>query len=391
MRHHPLWLLLPVVALGAAEDSLANLVYLNDRLELHPRAGLGAHYDSNITAESEDGDEIDELAGIGMAGLGLSFAWSEATSVMADGEWRLVLSDREDQRWRNQGKADLGVRRRTPTGNVAAHAAYARNDEPDNETGERLMVDTWLAELTGDLTGQVHRLSGRLSFDRLDYQDASLSFGEDERDANTYAVTAGYGLRLDSGDEASLRVVGDRHEYDHPDGFQRDSTGVHALVGWNRQVGETTGISLEVGAEYRRYDATDAAPADTVISPAWLIDGRTVTESESLWQLRFSGGVQDTIDGNPALSSRTELRWRRPIAPTWALQASAAGSHLRDLKSVAGQPKDERWVVGGTLGASHSLRPGLTAEADGGYEYSDSDVQGDYDRIVVRAGITARF
>jgi hypothetical protein len=390
MRHHPLWLLLPIVALGAAEDSLANLIYLNDRLELHPRAGLGGRYDSNITAQTEKEDEVDEFSAIGMAGLGLSFAWSETTSFIADGEVRQVLSDQPDH-WRTLGDAEIGVSRRTPRGSAAARGTYHRSDEPDQETGERLLVDTWLGELSGDHNWQVHRISGRLSFDRRDYQDASFAFGEDDRDANTYAVTLGYGLRLERGDEMSLRVVGDRREYDSPGTFQQDSSGLHGLVGWNRQVSEAVGLSIEVGAEYRRYERNNTASAGTVLSPTWLVDARTVTANDSVWSLTFAGGVQDTIAGNPALASQMGLAWKRPITPTWALHASGNVYNLDDLESVGGQPEDERWTVGATLGVSHILRPGLTAEADGGYEYSDSEVQGDYDRILARAGITARF
>lgn len=387
MRHHPLWLLLPVVALAAEEDRLANLVYLHDRLELHPRASVGVRYDSNITAQT---DEEDELAAIGMAGLGLSFAWSETTSFSADGEARQVLSDQSDH-LRTLGDAEIGIKRSTPRGSAAARATYHRNDEPDQETGERLLVDTVLTELAGDHTWLVHRVSGRLSFDRRDYQDASFAFGEDDRDANTYAVTLGYGLLLERGDEMSLRLVGDRREYDSPGTFQQDSTGLHGLIGWNRQVSEAVGISVEAGAEYRRYEGNSTASAGTVLAPTWLIDGRTVTITDSVWSLTFAGGVEDTISGNPALASQLGLGWKRPVTPSWALQASATGYNLHDLESVGGQPKDDRWTVGAILGTSHILRPGLTAEAHGGYEYSNSDVQGDYDRIVARAGITARF
>lgn len=389
MRHDYLLLLLPVVALGAAEDSLANLVYLNDRLELHPRAGVGARYDSNVDAVGEDAE--DELAGIGMVGLGVSFVWSEATTLTADGEGRVVVTDRPEQRWRNQGEFDLTGRHRTPDGGAMAHVGYARSDEPDEQTGERLLVDTWTADLSGERTGRVHRVSGGLSFNRSDYQDASRAFGEDDRDTNTYTATVGYGLRLETGDELSLRAVTDRQEYDRTTATNQDSTGAHLLAGWNRQVSETIGLSIEAGAEYRRYERTASVPADEVISPTWLVDGRTVTQNESTWSLTLSGGIEDSISGNPALDSRGTLGWRRPITPTLSLQASAEGYNLHDLESVNGQPKDERWTVRGMLGASHVLRPGLTAAVDGGYEYSDSELQGDYERVVVQGSLTARF
>ncbi|HEX3135812.1 MAG TPA: hypothetical protein VHX44_19775 [Planctomycetota bacterium] len=43
------------------------------------------------------------------------------------------------------------------------------------------------------------------------------------------------------------------------------------------------------------------------------------------------------------------------------------------------------------IDTSYSFRPGLTGDLQGGYEYSDSDLEGDYDRVVVQAGVTARF
>ncbi len=389
MRHHFVWLLLPVVALSAAEDGLANFIYLNDRLELHPRVGVGGRYDSNVEAVNDN--PKDELAAIGLVGGGLSFAWSEVTTLTADGEVRMVVTDRPEQRWRNQGAFNLGAQRRTPDGNLAARVAYGRSDEPDEQTGERLLVDTWNAALTGDHTGHIHRLSGGLLFDRSDYLDASREFDEDDRDANTYSVTAGYGLRLESGDELSLRAIADLRQYDHARASNQDSTGTHVLIGWNRQVSETVGLSIEAGVEYRRYESTDTAVAEDVLSPTWLVNGSTVTANESTWSLTLSGGVEDTISGNPALGSRANLGWKRPLTPTWTVQAYAEGFNLRDLESVSGQPKDETWTIRGVLGASHVLRPGLTAEMDGGYEYSDSDLEGNYNRIVVQVGMTARF
>jgi Putative beta-barrel porin 2 len=389
MRHHFFWLLLPAVALSAAEDGLANFVYLNDRLELHPRVGVGARYDSNVDAVHDNPE--DEFAAIGLVGGGLSYAWSEVTTLTADGEARMVVTDRPEQRWRNQGAFNLGAQRQTPDGNLAARVAYGRSDEPDEQTGERLLVDTWNAALTGDHTGHVHRLSGGVLFDRSDYQDSSREFGEDDRDANTYSLTAGYGLRLESGDELSLRAIVDLRAYDHARANNQDSTGTHALIGWNRQVSETVGLSIEAGVEYRRYESTDTAVAEDVLSPTWLVNGSTVTANESTWSLTLSGGVEDTIGGNPALGSRANLGWKRPLTPTWTVQAYAEGFNLRDLESVSGQPKDETWTIRGVLGASHVLRPGLSAEIDGGYEYSDSDLEGDYSRMVVQVGMTARF
>jgi len=73
------------------------------------------------------------------------------------------------------------------------------------------------------------------------------------------------------------------------------------------------------------------------------------------------------------------------------VQAHAEGFNLRDLESVSGEPKDETWTIRGVLGASHVLRPGLAADIDGGYEYSDNDLQGNYSRMVVQVGMTARF
>lgn len=311
--------------------------------------------------------------------------------LTADGEARMVVTDRSEQRWRNQGAFNLGARRMTPDGSLGARVAYGRSDEPDEQTGERLLVDTWNASLTGDYTGRVHRLSAGVLFDRSDYQDASREFGEDDRDTNTYSVTAGYGLRLESGDELSLRAIADLRQYDHASANNQDSTGTHALIGWNRQVSETVGLSIEAGVEYRRYESTDTAAAEDVLSPTWLVNGSTITANKSTWSLTLSGGVEDSIGGNPALGSRAKLGWKRPLSPTWSVQAYAEGFNLRDLESVSGQPKDETWTIRGVLGASHVLRPGLAADIDGGYEYSDSDLQGNYSRMVVQVGMTARF
>ncbi|HEX3135813.1 MAG TPA: hypothetical protein VHX44_19780 [Planctomycetota bacterium] len=343
MRRMPWLLLVPLttisIGVGAAEDSLANLVYFNDRLEVHPRVGVGGRYDSNVEAQTKDPQ--DELAAIGMLGVATQFAWSEVTSLTADAEARLVVTDRPEDRWRNQGSVNVALKRTTAENAFGARAGYVRSDDPDDQTGERLLVDTWSAGLDGDRTGLIHRVSAGLNFNRSDYIDPSRAFDQDARDANTYSASLGYGLKLDNGDELTVRAVGDRMIYDQNISNQ-DSTGAHGFLGWSRQISETIGLAIEGGAEYRRYDAGAGKPADDILSPAWLVNGRTVTADESTWSLTLSGGVEDTIDGNPALASRAGLDYSHPFTDVWSVRLGVEGFNLRDLKSTTGQPKNNR-------------------------------------------------
>jgi hypothetical protein len=387
MRHAAVLLLIPL-GIAAAEDGLANLVYLDDRLELHPRVGVAGRYDSNVDATGDDPE--DELAGIGSLGMAARFVWSEATTLLADGEARLVVTDRAEQRYRHQGRVDASLRRDTQTATSGVRLGWSRSDDPDAQTGERLLTDTWSADVEGDLTGQVHRLSGGLGWRRSDYLDDSRSFGEDDRDETTYSVTLGYGMKLAGGDELTARVIGDRVDFDR-ETTNQDNTGVRVLLGWSRQVSETIGLALEGGGEYRRYDANDTLPADHLISPTWQASGRTVTAAEHTWSLTLSGRVEDSISGNPALESRLALTHTRPLTGVVTLRAGVEGYHLDDLESVGGQPLDERWTARATLGTTWAIRPGLEADASGGYDYSDSRLAGDYARVVVLAGLTARF
>jgi hypothetical protein len=268
--------------------------------------------------------------------------------------------------------------------------SYARSDEPDDETGERLLTDTYAANATGELTGQSQRITAVLGFSRSDFQQASRAFTEDDRDSNRYSASLGYGLRLENADEMTLRAIIDQELYDQTTSYQ-DSTGVRAMAGWNRQVSETIGLALEVGAEYRRYAAGAGRPSDETISPTWQVSGRTVTLSETAWSLTFSGQVEDSVDGNPALASRASLNGQHPLSPFWNLRGNLDANYLNDLESVGGQAKDEQWNVRGLLGASYQIRPGLSGDLDGGYEYSDSRLDGSYDRFLVQAGISTRF
>lgn len=389
MRHATWLLFLPLGAVAADQDSLANLVYLNDRLELHPRVGLSARYDSNVDATVDDPE--DELAAIATAGIGALFAWSESTTLTADGEFQLVVTDRPgEERWRNQGTAQVAIQRKTPQDAAGARIAYARNDDPDEQTGERLLVDTWSGQIDGELIGPIHHVSGALGIARSDYQQSSRLFSADDRDQNTVTASLGYGLRLEAGDEITLRASADRVLYDQHTTNQ-DSTGIQGLVGWSHQVSETIGLAIEGGAEYRRYDDGAGRPAEDILSPSWLVSGRTVTLDESTWALTFSGRVEDNVTGNPALASRADLDYTHPITPLWSVRAGIGGYNLYDLESSGGQPQDERWTGRGTVGTSYAFRPGMSGDLQGGYEYSDSRLDGTYDRIVALAGVTARF
>ncbi len=388
MSYRPLILLVPMVVVNAADGGLANLVYLNDRLELHPTVSAGARYDSNVNATTQD--PVDEFSLIGGLGLGLQFAWNEATTLTANVEASLVVTDRPEQRYRNQGSANVRLRRNTQQNSASAGASFARNDDADEQTGERLLVDTWTADLNGNLTGLIHRLSGTLAFNRTDYLDSSRNFGANDRDANTVSASIIYGFRFNSGDEWTLRTTGERLTYDHITTNQ-NSTSALGLLGWNRQISETIGLAVEVGAEYRHYDASTTLPANDVVSPTWLVNGRTVTANESTWSLTLSGGLQDSINGNPQLGSRINLGYGLPFANTWSLHLNGEVLNLKDVESVAGQPLDDRWTVSGLLGVTHVFRPGLNGDVDTGYEFSHSALQGDYDRFTARAGVTARF
>ena len=388
MRYRPLFLFLPLTVLSAAEDGLANLTYLNDRLELHPRVAVGGRYDSNVEAAVDDPQ--DEIAATGTIGTGLKYAWSEVTTVTADVDAQLVVTNRSEQRYRNQGQANAAILRRTDGKFISAHAGFARTDDPDQETGERVMVDHWTGDVGGDFTGLTNRISTRLSFERSDYLENSRSFQADDRDQNTVMASIGYGLRLDGGDEVTLRLVGDRLIYDASTTNQ-DNTGVSTFLGWNRQVSEKINLSIEAGVEYRHYDASNTIPQNDLISPTWQVNGRTVTADESTWSLTLSGGLQDTASGSQALQSRFNLNYGHPLNAVWSMSLGVEGFNLQDVNAVGGQPKDQRWTARGLAGTNYSFRPGLSGNVDGGYEYSSSDLLGDYDRVFVQAGITARF
>jgi hypothetical protein len=242
----------------------------------------------------------------------------------------------------------------------------------------------------GDFTGLTNRISTSLSFNRSDYLENARSFQADDRDQNTIMATIGYGLRLDGGDELTLRVVGDRLIYDASTTNQ-DNTGVSTFLGWNRQVSEKINLSIEAGVEYRHYDANNTIPQNDLVSPTWQVNGRTVTADDSTWSLTLSGGLQDTVSGSQALQSRLNLNYGHPLNTAWSMSLGVEGFNLQDVSTVAGQPKDQRWTVRGMAGTNYVFRPGLSGNIDGGYEYSSSDLQGDYDRVFAQAGITARF
>jgi hypothetical protein len=116
-----------------------------------------------------------------------------------------------------------------------------------------------------------------------------------------------------------------------------------------------------------------------------------VNADESTWSLTLSGGLQDTVSGSQALQSRLNLNYGRPLNTAWSVNLGVEGFNLQDVYTVGSQPKDQRWTVRGMAGTNYSFRPGLSGNINGGYEYSSSDLQGDYDRVFAQAGITARF
>lgn len=355
----------PVRVAGFPLPPLAHLTWADDRLELHPKALLGAGWDSNVYGRSAD--ERSDIHLRQLAGVETRWHAGRMHEVLVDLEL-----DRRDYLGENDldltgGRAEAAWRREASRSTMGARVGYARDDTPLVESGELIARDEAVAALDGGWSAAAMRYAGSASVTRLDYRRDSRFFTADQRDALRPAVTVrlGYVDARESELYGSLRL--DRIAYSTNERYQ-DSDGVRIVAGYRGRLAVRSRFSIEAGLDHRRYRANAIADDSAVTRPGFEATVRWPWEEGSEVGLRVYSEVQDGIAGGAAWETGAGLDLRYRLLVNAALLAELGLVRIEPETGIAGAGGGTRTNRSARAGAEYQLREGVGVRLLGGWQ-----------------------
>lgn len=363
---------------------MGNLSFHQDRVVVHPKAMVGAGYNSNVYAapDNETADTYGEV----VAGVETRYLIGDSQKLMLDleGEGRGY----HDETSRNliggraRGRYDIedsqGMK-------YQVLGAYARYDDPLIETGQQ--IDRGASNLGGvaEWQGARNRLALRGEWQNENFFEAGTGFGEDERDSDTVRGTLTYGYGYAEDAEVFARLVVDALTYaEHGARFQ-DSTGTAGLLGWRGVIATRISAIVEGGIQHRSYDddfnRDPAFDDETVLRPIGSASMRWNWEQGSHIGVRASSTVDKSISSNAAYVTSGEVDVRYRLLEKAALIGSGQVSLLEQSGAAAGREIEKRGTIQVRAGGEYFLRDGLGLRLVGTYEDSMSKTANDYDRL----------
>jgi len=385
----------PVLVKDLEVAPRANLTFDDGTLSLHPKAMLGAGFNSNIFAEA-DGAENDDMYVRGLAGLLADWRLDPHRSLKLNGELEaLNYLDSDNDQGNLVGGLLTGDFRYYQTGtDVRVHGGYARFDDPLIQSGEQILRQNIDGAVQVTLQGTTVRTVLDVGAVATDYLDDGIDFTEDSRDSTAYRAfgRVGWTSARDTFYYALLGV--DFNDY--WDNIQyNDSTGVTAGVGAQVRLGERSVMTAEGGVTYRMYDDNFGGVAanddEEVYAPYVSVAARWPWESGSHAGLKLFSRVDESLTSNAAWIYGLQVEGRYRLLAHSALIGSMAGYHSEDSGQGAGTPTEERDTLEAVLGVEHEITKGLVGRLKGSYTDSSAELSNDYSRYIIAVDFAVAY
>lgn len=346
---------------GMLVAPMGELVYLHDRLRLHPYVLGGGGYDSNPVqrANSPVDDQFYEWAVGCLAKLESGTHTGSLTAALFQRRYQEV-SGRDltggalDARYGYQGQ----------TISLRTRAKWDRSNDPTVEIGRSLERDLLLASVLASRTGNFTRGESELRLSATNYLEGTEQFSESERDQ---MVGEWRFAAIRSGEDKSIVGVHlaalNGHYFDAATPYHDHYGG--RIAGRGRYpFGEQLHIEYGLGLEIRRYEApyrNDPAYDDeTALAP--------IGDAGILWTFSQTGSLRigvasrlaDSITSNYARDTAVEGDLTKQVHPRCILSLQTAWSEYRDASGGLNPAQRAQEVrVGGN--AALFLYPGITA------------------------------
>ncbi len=335
-----------------------------ESLRLFPFVELGAGYDTNPNRQSSivKGSPY----GRADAGLDVNSEWENhsLTAILRGGYsdyFDYHLADRPDLQAKVDGRIDV-----TRDTQIDLEGRFTLDTlQPGSQqlavAGSSYIVGRPLIESSGATAGvtqRFDRLSVRLlgTFDRLDYENASLSNGSIQQlslnNYNDVAVNGRVSYELTPGLIPYVDVTGDQRLYDSStdsSGYNRTSKGIAGKLGSTFEITRVVTGDLAAGYVDRHY--TDGRLSN---AQGPTLDGAINWIPSALTKLTLSTGtdfVETTLPGaSAAISRRVSLQ----VAHSFFRDFTLTGIGTYQVNNYQGQPTTEHLYTG-SLVAEYSL------------------------------------
>ena len=383
----------PVQVKDIAVTPRANLTADDGTLTLHPKALLGAGYNSNIYAE-EDNENDDSYLHY-LAGLQADWRLSPHHSVALNGEFEGVNYSKSSSENADLVGGLLGgdYRWREANNNAHIHAGYARFDDPLIESGEQILRQNidGLAALT--LQGAEVRTVVDFTATALDYLEDGTGFTAESRDNTVFRLTGRMGTTTARETFYYALLSGDVTDYKENIQFN-DSTGITAGLGAQVRLGERSTLSAEGGIAYRSYadnfGGLNANDDKNVYAPYISIAARWPWENGSQVGLNIFSRIDESITANAAWVYGAQLDGRYRLLAHSGLFGSLGGYHSADSGQGAGTT-EERDTFEVAAGVDHEITKGLVGRLKASYTDSTAEISNDFTRFIVSFDLAVAF
>lgn len=354
-----------VVAIRGFElRSLANLDAGPGRIDLHPKAMLGALWESN--PRSSPGQGAADTALRATAGLELRTWLGDRTTLGADAVFDAVRYRRTSEKSVTGGEAGLAARTIGEDWSSEVRVRWRRDAEPLSPLPEQVRRDRLEGRVSVAAESRDWRGDLSASLSRLDYLEAAPTFGADQRDTGTAAATAGLHRLAARG--SMIGVLADAAAIDRNADGDAWQTGL--LGHWQHPLGERSGLDLRAGAALRGHGGGTTAAAAGRIGLSWS------WESGSWLIARLERSLQDGTIGRSDASvlAAAVVESRLRLLDRLGCRLSLWAARREDSSAPDGAQRLQVRSLMLRGGPEYQLRDGLGLRAWAMYASSDPSI-----------------
>jgi hypothetical protein len=377
---------------GFPIEPMADLSYLDHRVELHPKALLGVGWNSNIFATDRNPD-ADGFYRV-VAGLETRWHVTPRDRAFVDGEIDSQQYFSENQVDLVGGLGRLGWVHLGEVSTLGVHAGWERTNEPQEQTGEQISFDRSQADVELDRRGLTSHAVVGVGVDRTDYRQDSAFFGDDQRDAWRWNGRGRIGRAYATDSERYVRVRFGQTLYDHEDRFQSSVVGVLA-VGVEHLVATRTVLFADLGVDARRYDDDflhDPAYDDQqTLYPIGSAGVRWSPEALTSLQAKLVADVYDSVSANAAWYGGLDVDGRLRLRHNLFAYTESFLHQSIDSGAAAGSTPEHRTTLELAGGFGYALRDGAAGRVRLSWTDSESDVGVDWQRLLLAVEVGCVF
>lgn len=374
----------------------ANLVYLEDRLVVHPRARLTTGYDTNSTQRANPHDE-------GFIGVALG-----ATAV-----WLPI----EDQRFQAEGIIEAAKSDRYQAGDLPLLASFAwddqgepwiqhaegrvrRNDAPSLvQTGRQIYRNEWNFSYDGTLDGDAMSVGGGPFASRIQFLDDGLEFDGNERDQEQYGGLLHWGWQrsLESQVDANVSAGVQRYDDSFTDGAGPYPNGrfVRGQAAWLLPVGDRTSLRVTGGATHWTFSDpwngdTDRDDQDSVVVEGGL-NLHWDWEEDSFVEAHLTRDAVPGVNANLAVAEDAGIFGRLAILQSWGVDGELGMTRVTESSAPLGEEVERRWGYRAGVGAELYFDNGWLWRAAVNYSDSRARVAESFTRTLAMIQVTIAY